>query len=37
MATVTEEQSQVIQYAFRDTGKYITETKADMASAKLQK
>jgi len=26
MATVTEEQSQVIQYAFRDTGKYVPET-----------
>lgn len=25
MATVTEEQSQVIQYAFRDTGKYVPE------------
>lgn len=37
MATVTEEQSQVIQYAFRYTGKYIPETKADMASAKTAK
>lgn len=37
MATVTEDQSEVIQYAFRDTGKYIPETQADMASAKTAK
>lgn len=36
-ATVTEEQSQVIQYAFRDTGKYIPETRVDALSTKTDK
>lgn len=34
MATVTEEQSQVIQYAFRDTGKYVPETGDTKKAAK---
>lgn len=34
MATVTEEQSQVIQYAFRDTGKYVPETGDTLKATK---
>lgn len=34
MATVTEEQSEYIQYTFRDTGKYVPETGGDTKFAK---
>lgn len=34
MATVTEEQSEVIQYSFRDTGKYVPETSGTQKAAK---
>ncbi|MDG4966259.1 phage major tail protein, TP901-1 family [Lactococcus lactis] len=34
MATVTEEQSEVIQYAFRDTDKYVPETGDNAKAAK---
>lgn len=34
MATVTDEQSQVIQYSFRDTGKYVPETGGEARTTK---